>query len=745
MRILIALVLLLATAHPTLAVYVSRTCGLDLNFNGTVGEASGDCNKVCAGTAASSTPNLDGAGATDVQVFVDCGAGATGTGTAASPFKTFQEALNYYSVNPPAATAISAICLKGTCTEALTPMVSGAPGTSTVRSDGLVRPRYPQIWSAWDTTGATGDGDYSNETAVIRGGAVVGAVGNLPLAIDNGTNNVSNIEINGITFDNFGTEQAAAGNHGFVRMANSGFPSNWYIHDSILSNINRGVIQLDSRIVFNGHTGGGFPQNWIVENTSIPNWGAFLFRGACANSLVNTCGPLNFLNTTGTAMGPTPLATPNCCSAVTVAKPWGPWTDVHLVDSSFDTNASAWGPAINSCSATAGGGQACGTANTTPTFAIAWSQGVQNSGALRTDFLNWKQCLQWQPAQVNFYNGRNMTGLTFDRSRCLDSYGWQARGALDETFVVGTNDLCTCSNAIATTCTVDSACGAGNTCNCPVVNDASVTNSLFATTGDCQSFARLDLGAQAGATPSGTITIAGNTIKCRPIRGDFPMVHIGNINNATELPVHNQTFVVENNDFDGFTNTTQGGACFDYIPTALTWDGNYWKHGLSDVAFSTTPGGKNVGGGCTAVLTFAQFIAAVQATGGANATFESHVKTSADGTPSYLNTATFDYHLSNDTALVNTGRDISGITAHDYDNDTRCTGAACDIGYDESPVLTTTTAIATTSTSTSTTSTSTSTSSSSSTILGATTSTSTSTSTTIPPAARGGGILPAGS
>src|SRR5262249_21661508 len=271
--------------------YQSRACGFDLNFNGVLGEP-GDCNRICRGDPTNT--DIDGNGVAHRQVYVNCSAGTDSTtcGAPGSPCRTLQYALNGSNssfadhISSPATNQIQAVCFQGICGNAQVKLTqSGAAGTYTRTASGseprsFEFPRYPVIISGWDVNA---DGNYppnSGETAVVDGNVN----GNTNTFFDSGGH--SRYEIAHFTIRDYGQACTSGADVGVGYPGGSGDVSHAYWHDLAIIDVNRGCNQgnppnQSGQILWNNFTGTNKTLRYFaVVNTSIQNWGGYIFRGA---------------------------------------------------------------------------------------------------------------------------------------------------------------------------------------------------------------------------------------------------------------------------------------------------------------------------------------------------------------------------------------------------------------------------------------------------------------------------------
>src|SRR5262249_16903329 len=132
-------------------------------------------------------------------------------------------------------------------------------------------------------------------------------------------------------------------------------------------------------------TGNPF-QYFAVLNTSIQNWGGYIFRGSPADG----SGPVRFQNITATAL-------PANGSPVFGFKPLGVITGLAILDSVIDANTGAYSPGDPSSH-----------------FAIGIHQCVQGVVIRNNQLKNWKLSIVLNPTASGFCSSRDLDNIVID-------------------------------------------------------------------------------------------------------------------------------------------------------------------------------------------------------------------------------------------------------------------------------------------------------------------------------------------
>lgn len=448
----LACYLLAAPAAVRAAVgYTSRPCGLDLNANGTLGEST-DCN-ICNGNTTFSDKR---------QIYVDCQSGndTSGTGQAASPYRSIQHAMNSTSSG-----VQNIICFKGTCSEQnLTPQQSGVSGSYT--RDGFQFPTKPNMLVGWD---ANNNGDYPphdpNDVAVLEGNG-------FNRAVSDGPNPMSYWEFAHFTAQNYGVV-ATNSDSDFMWIGSSGTAQYIYVHDLALLNINRGRVMGSGQKVFNFFTNGAVVNYFAAVNLDIENFGSYGVRGAPQSG----SGPWRFQNLTMRGLGASG-------STVDGFKLWNELTGIDILNSLVDANPSAWSPCLSGCD---------------PTYAIAAGQCSRNWTIRGNQFLNWKYTFAVQPdAGTGFCQTRAMDNVVFDRNVIRNTYSqWQW----------GTEEVKILSGSLTTA----------------TVNNVTISNNMISSTTPLDACIWSNAGNDGGPQ-SGTVNIVNNTCSVAMLRWGSIMI-----------------------------------------------------------------------------------------------------------------------------------------------------------------------------------------------------------------------------
>jgi hypothetical protein len=292
-------------------------------------------------------------------------------------------------------------------------------------------------------------------------------------------------------------------------------------------------------------------------------------------------------------------------------KIWGVNNTTEILDCVIDAQASEWNPT----GAVAGIGVCQGTQD--------WT--IRNNMLIDVG-------ITLQPFASGYYQGRRLDDILIDQNIFSTVYdGWDAGGPVGVTIegYVDANEE-------------------------ESVEDATITNNFFYTSRPgCRG--GVISGAGNGTGPQiGTITIAGNTI-CGPFTYD----DIWGTKNASgitivpnpSLPYVQQDYVIKNNII-GEAIDTDKNIEVSYAPTGWVANGNVYD---PNAAFRWDETQHWV------TISFSEW--QTQTGQDANSTL---------GEPLFVDDANYDFHLDpNDTVARGKGVDISGITDHDYDGDTR--------------------------------------------------------------------------
>lgn len=239
--------------------YNARKCGFDMNRNGVRGEAA-DC-RVCNGV----TNDPDGDGINEDMIYIDSASGSdsTGTGSAASPFRSVTHALT--TADGPGDGAEDILCLSGTFSGGILPLQGGI--TSTYSLDSFLHPRNPLTLVGWDKDG---DGIYPpldlDDTAVFDGG-------NSTPWFWNDTVGLSYVEMAHFSLRNFGDTSTVGG--GLVYLNAGGNREYFSFHDLEADGVNSGLVdnQVAYRYAFSGLINTGVVTHFAITNSQFTRLG----------------------------------------------------------------------------------------------------------------------------------------------------------------------------------------------------------------------------------------------------------------------------------------------------------------------------------------------------------------------------------------------------------------------------------------------------------------------------------------
>jgi hypothetical protein len=611
--------------------YQSRACGFDLNFNGVPGEP-GDCNRICRGDPTNT--DIDGNGVADRQVYVNCSAGTDSTtcGAPGSPCRTLQYALNGSNsrfadhISSPATNQIQAVCFQGICGNAQVNLTqSGAAGTYTRTASGseprsFEFPRYPVIISGWDVNA---DGNYppnSGETAVVDGNVN----GNTNTFFNSGGH--SRYELAHFTIRDYG--QACTGGVGVGDPGGTTDVSHAYWHDLAVIDVNRGCNQGEpasqsGQILWNNFTGDGNTLRYFaVVNTSIQNWGGYIFRGSSPSDDLTpseTSGPYRFQNVTATAL-------PANGSSVFGFKPWSTISGFDLIDSIIDANTDAYSPG-----------------DPTAHYAITIAQCVQDIVIRNNQLKNWKQSIVLQPSASGYCPVRDLNNIIIDGNEIRNTYSsWSQYGH--------------------TGIRLD----ANNGSSSQVAQNVTITNNFISSTNVRWASAVQSENSRDTGTITGILRIAGNTIEANGASCNFGL--IGLCTNGTCRGQRQNNIQILGNILRG----CQAGAAavkVAYAPSGFAADWNlYDVDGTANWVWN---------GSTRATLASWQ-----TALGGCPAA--NHDCGARQCVPGYVSASSGNYHLQNmDTCARDAGFSLAGILDTDIDEQPRPGGASWDMGADE--------------------------------------------------------------
>jgi hypothetical protein len=345
--------------------YVSRACGLDMDRDGIVGEAS-DCS-VCDATLAGA-PALVVAGSTDPDgdltdediIYVDCslgdGSDEAGCGLpGAPPCLTLQYALDNISDGPGDGVE-DIICFIGVCNENVTITSGGVAGTHTVAASGSQEFAFnfadqPAMIIGWDYDA---DGIFpptAGEQAALLDGNTGTALTGFAFDIDG---RADYYEMAHFAVEDWGDISLGAINGAGVWVIGSGSDdgvSYFHAHDIEGQRIHqdRGAdnqCQGDSGNSIVNMFSWKNAQYAAFTNMEFLNSGGWVLRGTGGDVIGEESHHMRFEDWTWTAHGMDNCPAPEPSRpGPTVAKVWKFVKQVEFVDSDWDANVSAWIPA----------------------------------------------------------------------------------------------------------------------------------------------------------------------------------------------------------------------------------------------------------------------------------------------------------------------------------------------------------------------------------------------------------------
>ena len=558
--------------------YTVRGCGFDMNRNGVIGEPA-DAH---VGDGVTGDPDGDGVNEDILYVDGDTGSDTTGDGSAGNPYKTIQKALNM--ADGPGDGAEDIVAIHGTFQETLTLKQSGVVGYYT--RDDFQFPDNPFMLIGWDKDD---DGEYppydTDDEAVLNGN------GALPLAIDN-PNAVKRLEIAHLTIKDYGV--AGSGDRGAMKLRGTG-PSqtHMYVHDLELLRICKAMPTTSNYIIFNLFSRGATLRYFAFTNSLIDEFGSFCFRGSS-----NNVGNYRFQNLTMKMYGV--LGDTSWRGAPSGWKLWDENDNVEILDCIIDGNPTAFMPLGY-------------------TSGIAVCQGSQDWTIRNNELIDLKSGIIVQPdAGDPYYRERKVDNIVIDRNIYRNTYAWQYTNS-----TLGVRLNASYDPAPATA----------------AVGAVTITNNFFSST--VPFIAIQSQAGNASATPTGTVTIAGNTI--------YGPTDYGAIWLQEGRAYPKEDFVVKNNIIahvvKNYKNINSTYAPASWVANGNVYDGDHPSFAWNGINIAS--------------------LAAWQTATGQDAN-------SKAGNPLFVQAASGDFHLDpSDTVAQGFGVDITDITEWDIDGDTR--------------------------------------------------------------------------
>ena len=558
--------------------YISRPCGFDMNRNGVIGEPADRL----VGDGKTKDPDGDGVNEDILYVDANTGSDTTGDGSPAKPYKTIQHALD--QCDGPTDGAEDIVAIYGTFQEALTLRQSGVAGHYT--RDDFQFPNNPFMLIGWDKDN---DGEYppydTDDVAVLNGNSA------LPLAIDN-PSGTQRLEIAHLTIKDYGV--AGSGGRGAMRLRGAGSDQrHLYVHDLELLRICKAMPTTGGYIIFNLFSGGATLHYFACINNLFDEFGSFGFRGAGHGA-----GNYRFQNLTMKMYG-----VPGDTSWRGAPSGWKLWDEnnhVEILDCIIDGNPAAFG--------SEGGISGIGVC-----------QGSQDWTIRNNELIDLKAGISLTPdAGARHYRGRPVTGIVIDRNIWRNTHKWRYTNSTQAVHLNSSKSPAPATAAVGT---------------------VTITNNFFSSTVPFMGI--LSRAGNASATPTGTVTIAGNTIYGP---SDYGAIYL-----ITGRAYPKEDFVVKNNIIAN-VGTNYRNISSSYAPANWVANGNVYDGRHPSFVWN----GDNI-----------TSLADWQAATGQDAD-------SRSGRPKFVNAANGDLHLDpEDTVAQGFGVDITSITKHDFDGQPR--------------------------------------------------------------------------
>ncbi len=437
--------------------------------------------------------------------------------------------------------------------------------------------------------------------------AVLDGGGSLHVAIDRGGTNRSNLEFAHFTIKDYGNNSASS-NAAFKLYSGSQTSMHTYIHDVEIDGVNKGIITGSSNIVFNFWASGTIQYVAFINNR-VNEFGSWFTRGGQDSAF--TSGHFRFQNNTIIGYG---SATYGSGSYVAGFKLWKN-NDVEIIDNILDCNPRAW-PATDS------------------TYAITMNVCAQDWIIRNNEIIDWKMGIGLSgDSGSNYCQSRPTKNCLIDQNIIRQSYAWAGNNTMGILLGDSRSDT-----------TVSTA----------VVEDVTITNNfIWADESDPNNVGwyaaiRSQVSSPVAA-PGGTITVVGNTIyglKAHNNNGGDCYLFLADPARSYKQ----QNFVFKNNILNGAHNTNDSyNVRLKYTPSNWVANGNVY-----DASGAWSWGGTTY----TTLNTW-------QTASGEDAD-------SKTGDPLFVDAANGDFHLAlNDTVATGDGVDVSSITDHDIDGDTR--------------------------------------------------------------------------
>ncbi len=613
--------------------YLARACGFDFDHDGVLGEDPDDMP--WKNVTASTSMDIDGDGTNEDIIYVDSydGDDSNGDGSPNNPYQTIQKAFDM--ADGPGDGAEDIICIYGTFHEAVTLTQSGVSGYYT--RDDFQFPTNPFMLIGWDKDG---DGEFppydTDDEAVLDGNY------DFDVAFDgdrqSGISAKSYLEFAHLSVREFG--KTSGGIRGAFHFRGSG-PENSYqthinVHDVEMYGINKNQLKYNDAISFRmwRTAGGSRPglQYLAVINCEWDECGGYFMRGEGLQDPDKYNGEyldehlrfqnltLNYYGLYGGWEGPSNPSQP-WHPSVTGWKMWCNINYVEIMDSIINGNIAEW---LDGSAA--------------PLTGVMPVAAVQHWKIVNNEFIDLAIPIQLQPGADGQAGYNPMDDILIDRNLIYHTGYYDAAD-----WKIWRNNAW--QHLLASAIVI----GDGKTSGSMVwsVENATITNNMVAY--PLESYGMITVKKVSYGSmlpPQGTITIAGNSFYTEGIYnghvndGDYAGISI------TLADDNDSVYVIKNNVFAGL-DSTDYNIRTDNSLSNFTCNGNVYD---PDADYYWN-GSK----------TFAEW----KSTTGEDAN-------SIEADANFVDDANGDLHLlSSSESPVGAGVDISNITDHDFDGDTR--------------------------------------------------------------------------
>ncbi len=338
--------------------YSSRSCGLDMDRDGTVGEPAEDCD-VCDGV----TTDPDRDGVDEDLNYVDAASGTDNLtcGDPTTPCRTIGWVLAGNNsdfgkrVDGASADPEDIVCIKGThvLSSPLVLSVDGAAGSYAAAlypgdapewgsgNNSLFRyPSDPFMIVGWD---ADNDGAYPpydvDDRAILDGDQGAGLFSDAAFR-----NDASYLELAHFTIANFGREnRSESGYAGFLQLTDG--DSHLYLHDLEFEAVLKNARHSSGHVLVSMFSAEGL--EWFAfVNNRMTDMAGYGFRGSCGNAGVGWCRDIRVDFNTVTAHALKSSDTPQ--PGFTWYRPWGNMDRVSVSWNDVDCDPDQWTPGEDS-------------------------------------------------------------------------------------------------------------------------------------------------------------------------------------------------------------------------------------------------------------------------------------------------------------------------------------------------------------------------------------------------------------